>query len=56
MPLASGGFVNVPESLATFVRRASVEDAAGIVALRESSYAGLVPLFPTLQKPPSDKP
>jgi len=56
MPLASGGFVNVPESLATFVRRASMEDAAGIVALRESSYAGLVPLFPTLQKPPSDKP
>lgn len=56
MPLTSGGFVNVPESLATFVRRATVEDAAGVVALRESSYVSLAPLFPALKKPPSDKP
>ena len=47
MPLTSGGFVNVPESLAT------VDDAAGIVALRESSYPSLAPLFPALPKPPS---
>ena len=53
MPLTSGGFVNVPESLATFIRRATVDDAAGIVALRESSYPSLAPLFPALPKPPS---
>ena len=47
MPLSSGGFVNVPESLAT------VDDAAGIVALRESSYPSLAPVFPALPKPPS---
>jgi len=51
MPVDSGGGVSVPESLATFVRRATLEDAARVVAVRASSHVSLVKLFPDLKAP-----
>lgn len=48
MPLMSGGSVIVPEPLVSFIRRATTEDAAGVVALNEASYVTLVRLFPDL--------
>ena len=51
MPLQSGGGVNVPESLATVLRRATQEDATALVARHEFTYVSLVGLFPGLKKP-----
>ena len=51
MPLDSGGAVCVPESLAKVLRKATLEDAAGLVEREPSTYVSLVPLFPELKKP-----